>query len=248
VSRCREGSSLILTLVVLIVLDCVILGTLHMAVLEHRVSVNAGDALRLRLAARSAASTALLPWPVALDSVVPGTPLMLGAALTPDGVAVRTTAELLAGTLVFVRSEAWLPATGDGRAVAALLAVPPVLPRGLHAADALDRILGAAGQLRLRAGVTVLEPGDVIDGDLSGVVIAPGGVGLGGHTIRGVLVVDGDVSHTGGGRVLGALLARGPPPHGLQLELNEEVARTAVAAAGLDRAAPVRGRPAPPAF
>jgi Tfp pilus assembly protein PilX len=133
----RQGGALLLTLLLMFIIDAVVLTTMYFAIMERRLSRNADAALRLRLAAQSAASTALSPWPSELDALVPGAaPVRVADGITHDGVGYEAHVEALAGALVLVCAEARTPAPVHGRAAAATLWLRPALPHDYDVAPA----------------------------------------------------------------------------------------------------------------
>jgi hypothetical protein len=139
----RDGGALVVAFVLLLVIDCVVLGTVHLALLERRLAGNAVAALRLRLAAESAARTAAVPWLPAFDSLTDGGARPLDPAAAPEGVRVHARIERLSAELFLVRAEATEPVPAPGRAEAALLLLPPVLPHGANPAPAALSASGA---------------------------------------------------------------------------------------------------------
>jgi hypothetical protein len=140
----RAGAALVLALLVLLVLEGVVLGTVYLAVQERRIADNGITTLRLRLAAEAAARAAAAVWPVALDSL-PG-------ALSPEvrsagagGVVLRTVYQRIDSTLVLAFAEAAEPPPRAGRARASLLLQPPLLSEQRIPPAAL--IAGAAVKL-----------------------------------------------------------------------------------------------------
>src|SRR5687768_6101314 len=92
--RARSGAALVFALLLLVVLDCVVLGTLHIALLERRTADNAGAALRLRFAAESAVRSAMARWPAALDTITAhASPIAAAAGVTADGYPYEATIE-----------------------------------------------------------------------------------------------------------------------------------------------------------
>jgi hypothetical protein len=135
--RARSGGALALALIVLLVIDCVVLGIVHLAMLERRLADNAATALRLRLAAESAARVAAVAWSPALDSLAPGGSAQLLLAVTdPHGVSATAAIERLSAVLFLVRTAARLPDPRPGRASAALLLVVPALSEAMDPAAA----------------------------------------------------------------------------------------------------------------
>jgi hypothetical protein len=128
----RPGAALVLALLLLVVLDCIVLGTLHLALQEHRIGSNRADALRLRIVAENAIREGLGFWSGAVDSMASGSP---GRMLLQTGAAAARV-ERLGEHLFLIAAEAREPAPRVGRAAARLLVHPPALPRDIDAAPA----------------------------------------------------------------------------------------------------------------
>jgi hypothetical protein len=142
----RSGAALIFALLLLVVLDCVVLGTLHLAILERRTADNAAASLRLRLAAESAVRTALATWPEEADTLSSeAPPLIVARALTIEGYDRFASIERVGAGLYLVRGEA-AERGRPGRAAALLLVSPPPF--------ASDTDFGRAA-LSVRGGVEV---------------------------------------------------------------------------------------------
>jgi hypothetical protein len=247
VSVRRDGSSLALVVVVMLVLDCVILGTLHLAMLERGLAANATQVLRLRFAAEGAAATALTPWQSRFDSLQHGVALEFPVQGPDGGVLLTAAVERIGDALLHVRATATLPPPAGGRATAAALFLPPVLPDGMQTPEAVLRALAAAAMLRDRAGVAVLDPGAVIDSPLTGVVIALGAVEVR-SAITGVLLAGGPVYVAAGAVVSGAIASIAAIEAQGTVEVDDATAAAAVRSALLTRATPAPSRPALPAF
>jgi hypothetical protein len=141
----RHGGALLLVLLFMFVIDALVLGTLHLAMLERRLAENATAALRLQLAARSAAATALTPWHARLDSLAADPSGIISVtAHSADGLHLATHIEALAGGILMVRAEAREMPPRHGAARAATLWLPPALPAHHDAAAAA---LSATGVL-----------------------------------------------------------------------------------------------------
>jgi hypothetical protein len=133
----RRGSALLIAVLFLLIIDGVVLGTLHLAMLERRLATSIEVALRLRLAAEAAAAATLARWHAGIDSLLPGDPpLLLEGSPTPDGMATQTQVEALEGGPFLVRAVAREPGPRHGVAAAALLVLPPPLPLAAGAAAA----------------------------------------------------------------------------------------------------------------
>src|SRR5690606_28312062 len=123
----RSGAALILALLAIVVLDCIILGTLHLALQENRIANNRSSVLQLRLDADGGARRALAFWSEQLDTLPPGAAhrVQVPAAITP-GAVVHV--ERLDQHLYMIESVAAEPAPRAGRATSRLLLTPPALP------------------------------------------------------------------------------------------------------------------------
>jgi hypothetical protein len=148
----RHGGALLLVLLFMFVVDALVLGTLHLAMLERRLAENATAALRLQLAARSAAATALTPWRARFDSLTVDPPGIISATgQSADGMDVTTHVEALAGGIVMVRAEAREMPPRYGASHATTLWLPPALPTDHGAAAAV-----------LSANAVQLENGGIV--------------------------------------------------------------------------------------
>lgn len=151
--RRRPGTALLLTLLAVLVLDCVILGTLHLAILEDRLARNAGAALRLRLAAEGAARMAAAHWSEAAESLEPGgEPLLLLSGTAPDGDLHDVSLIRVNGGVFLLEATARQPAPGFGRRHASLLLKAPALPPSVRAVVAA---LATPGPVRIGAGASI---------------------------------------------------------------------------------------------
>jgi hypothetical protein len=149
VSPQRDGGALLLVLLFVFVIDALVLGTLHLAMLERRLAENATAALRLQLAARSATATALAPWQPRFDSLA-ADPLGIISVTghSADSLHVTTHVEALAGGLLMVRAEARELPPRYGASRAAALWLPPALPADFEVAAAAlsaDAVILASG-------------------------------------------------------------------------------------------------------
>jgi hypothetical protein len=183
ISAQRHGGALLLVLLFMFVIDALVLGTLHLAMLERRLAENATAALRLQLAARSAAATALTPWQTRFDSLAADPPATVSAtAHSADGLHLTTHVEALAGGIVMVRAEAREMPPRYGAAQAATLWLPPALPADLDAAAAA-----------LSANAVQLENGGIVsamflDSCTSGAAIRAAVLPVGGSgTLQGAV-------------------------------------------------------------
>lgn len=159
--RARHGAALVVAIIVLVVIDCIVVGTVHLAILERRLADNGVLALRLRLAAESSARLAAAAWSPVLDSILPGdTPTIASMMRTADGFDTHTTAERLNDGTFLVRASAHQPAPHPGRANAAILVVPPAFR---HDSDPAAAALTAATALIAAAGT--VDTGDPECGD-----------------------------------------------------------------------------------
>jgi hypothetical protein len=276
--RPRDGGSLAATVIVLLVLDCVILGTLHLAMLERAMAGSAIDTLRLRLAGDEGLAVVIAGWDARLDSLPPAGVAPIATVPGTDGVAVRVTAERRAPLVVLLRATASLPAPRFGRATAALLVVPPLLPpefsaggAPVHAADgvelgpdglvtgpggeisaaadAIQRMTAAAGLLHGRQGVVIQPGGSPVDTSCTGVVFSAGDVTIqAGTVVTGLLISAGDVRIEPGAAVVGAVLAGGHVHVAGAVHFDALTVSAAIAAARLAEPVPLPGRGRLPAF
>jgi hypothetical protein len=150
--RARPGAALVVAIVVLVVIDCIVAGTVHLAILERRLADNAALALRLRLAAESSARLAAAAWSPGLDSILPGdAPTITSMTRTADGLDTYSTVERLNDGLFLVRATAQQPAPHPGRANAAILVIPPAFRHGIDPAaaalTAATALIGATGTI-----------------------------------------------------------------------------------------------------
>jgi hypothetical protein len=131
----RRGAALVIALVVLVIIECVIIGTIHVAMMERRVAHNALLAARLRLTAGSAAREAAVRWSPVLDSMAPGDRFPVHADSTGP-IVTSVTVERLNRGLLLVRATAEQRPPGHGRTAAAVIVVPPALSAGVDPAAA----------------------------------------------------------------------------------------------------------------
>jgi hypothetical protein len=124
----RAGAALVLAILVLLVLEGVVLGTVYLTVQERRIADNGVTALRLRLAAESGARAAAAMWPAALDSLPPNALTRESVTTESGGLIVRSRYQRVDSALILVFAEAAEPPPRAGRARAALLIQPPLLP------------------------------------------------------------------------------------------------------------------------
>jgi hypothetical protein len=149
--RPERGGALVMAIIVLVIVECIVAGTLHIAMVERRVAVNTDVALRLRLAAGTAAHAAVAAWPAALDSLAAGDTFTAPVSSPAEGVGVTARIERLPGSLFLVRATATLPPPHPGRGRATLLVLPPALRRD---ADLVGAAL-TAGSAEIDATATV---------------------------------------------------------------------------------------------
>lgn len=176
----RTGAALVMALLLLVVLDCIVLGTLHISLQEHRIGQNRRGVLQLRLDAESALRQIAGTWPEAFDSVVAGGHITVRV---PDIPAAHVDAERLGEDLYVLDAAAVEPAPRAGRATARLLVRPPVLPRGSDpaaaplSAGALVRVL-PAGTLTIGASACDASPPDhaVLLSASASLIVEPGGI------------------------------------------------------------------------
>jgi hypothetical protein len=149
----RPGVALAAAIVVLILIECIVAGMVHIVMIERRSSANAELALRARLAAASAAAAAAAAWAPAMDSLgTAGSAVLLDGVGPIAGLDVRTDVERLADGLFLVRAVASRTSPPVARAADAILVVPPAFHIGADPA-------GAA----LSAASVVLESGAIVD-------------------------------------------------------------------------------------
>src|SRR5690606_1902626 len=122
----RRGAALALTLVLLVVLECVVIGTMHLALQEHRIGANRVTSLALRLEVENAVRRALGYWSASIDSMATGPEHRIPIAAAATGLASASVERLNAG-LYIVRGEAREAPPRVGRAVAQLLVMPPLI-------------------------------------------------------------------------------------------------------------------------
>lgn len=178
--RAQTGAALVMALLLVVVLDCIVLGTLHISMQEHRIGQNRRGVLQLRLDAEGALRTIAGIWPAALDSLGTG-----DRARLPSTTVSRAhvNVERLGDILFLLEAVAAEPAPRAGRATARLLVHPPVLPREIDPAPAP---LSVQGSLRVLATGTVSAaspacPDGVAEhaillASAGSVVVDPGGV------------------------------------------------------------------------
>lgn len=141
----RSGAALILALLILVMLDCIVIGALHLSLQEHRIGTSRSVLLRLRLEAESGARLALGQWSTRIDSMPIGNQhriaVTVGRAVTAD-----VHIERLGEYLFLAHSTAAETAPRVARASARLLVSPPPLPPGIDPAEAP---LSAAGTVHV---------------------------------------------------------------------------------------------------
>jgi hypothetical protein len=266
----RSGASLALALAMLVLIECVVVGTLHLALLERHLASSAATVLRLRLAAEAALADGSTTWPAAADSIVAGGPgIQLFDRLGDDGLRVTASLRCTVGRACIIRATAAEHPPGNGAATAAMLVLPPLLPPSLdyavlqaregatgpdaaaHVNAVLMRL--AAGQDRLsgRPGVVVISIDAAHGADslpAAGFIFAAGDLRFpAGTRFTGAVFVDGTLTADAGAAVTGLVVARDLFGGGL-LVPDAAAARAVISAAGLQRPDPVPGRSLIPAF
>jgi hypothetical protein len=124
-----------MALLTLIILDCVVLGILHLALQEQRIGSNRSAVLQLRLDAESGLRLALGSWTAGIDSMERGSPHRIPVP-TDEMAGARVHAERLDEYLFLLESTAAEPPPRAGRAVTRLLVTPPALPPAVDPAPA----------------------------------------------------------------------------------------------------------------
>ncbi|HSJ26103.1 MAG TPA: hypothetical protein VK929_15605 [Longimicrobiales bacterium] len=262
----RSGASLAVALAALVLIECVIIGTLHLALLERRLVAGSADVLRLRLAAEAALAHAAATWPDAAESLPPdGRQLTVLDDISPDGVVLRASVQRIGPALYLLRSSASLPAPAHGQASAESLLLPPVLPPEFDAAEWTDppehllpasradtlllRVLSNLPYLESGARVRTLEPGASLAEVVDGVVVAAGDLRVtASGSVAGMLFVAGTLHLEDGARLAGAVIARSFLDDGAGFDPLPEVAQQATDRAGLGLPRPAPGRARIPAF
>ncbi|HSJ30453.1 MAG TPA: hypothetical protein VK933_03405 [Longimicrobiales bacterium] len=161
--RRRSGAALTMTLLAIIVLDCIVLGSLYLALQEARIGGNHSAVLQLRLDAESGIRRALGLWTLEIDSM----PAATGQRLTFDTLATGGAlvhAERLDDRLFLLESAAFEQSPRFGRAAARMLVAPPALAVGVDPAPA---------PLSSSASVHVTSTGVVISAVPAGCAAAP---------------------------------------------------------------------------
>ena len=151
----RSGAALVMALLMIVVLECIVLGTLQISLQEHRLAANRSSVLQLRLDAESGARRSLGLWTAPIDSMPVGGMhrIMLPALLTPGA---RVSVERIDSRTFMFESVAAEPAPRVGRSTTRLLVRPPVLPPDIDPAAAAA---SAAGALHVQAtGVITAAP------------------------------------------------------------------------------------------
>lgn len=141
----RRGAALVIALLLLVILDCIIIGTLQLSLQEHRLGANGSVLLQLRLDAESGLRRALAVWSLDIDSMLIGGEHSIAVPRAGTG-PVSVDIERLHDRLFLIRSVAAEPAPRAGRVAARLLVVPPALPPGTDPAPAP---LSSAGIVRI---------------------------------------------------------------------------------------------------
>ncbi|HEX6308345.1 MAG TPA: hypothetical protein VFZ69_09175 [Longimicrobiales bacterium] len=123
--RRRHGAALVMALLLLVIIECVVVGSLHLSLQEHRIGTNRAAALALRLRAESAVRRALGQWSTAIDSMTVGASSRIPLAAAPH---THVEVERIAHDLFIIDAVAAEPAPRVGRTAARLLLRPPALP------------------------------------------------------------------------------------------------------------------------
>jgi hypothetical protein len=125
ISRRRPGIALVLALVLLVVLECIVLGVVETARMQHRLAINRARSLDARHLAEGAVRRALVEWPVESLS----DPFTI--ARDTAGTTVRRTFTPLPGSLFLLEAEATAGPPGHPvRHTSALIARAPILAAG----------------------------------------------------------------------------------------------------------------------
>lgn len=147
----RSGAALILALLTIILLDCVVLGTLHIALQEHRIGSNRRTVLQLRLDAEGGIRRALASWSTAIDTMPAGGAARMNVPVPAPPIA-SVQVERLADQLFLLESVATEPPPRVGRSTASMLVRPPALP---PAVDPAPAPVSAVGPIHVRASAVV---------------------------------------------------------------------------------------------
>lgn len=123
----RPGAALAGAIVVLLIIDCIALGALHLALSEARLAAGVRTVLEVRLAAESAAHEMIAQWGPALDSLPVGGVLRDSDATGHGGMTTSAAAQRVGPGLYLVRADARAQPPRSAHAAAALLAAPPLL-------------------------------------------------------------------------------------------------------------------------
>ena len=151
----RSGAALVLALLILVMLDCIVIGALHLSLQEHRIGTSRSMLLRLRLDAESGARLALAHWSARIDSMPIGSQHRIAVTVGRPGTA-DVQVERLGEYLFLLHSTAAETQPRVARASARLLLSPPPLPPGIDPAAAPLSAAGtvhvvSTGELRLPA-------------------------------------------------------------------------------------------------
>lgn len=177
----RDGAALILALLAIIVLDCVVLGTLHIALQEHRIGGNRRAVLQLRLDAEGGIRRALGSWSGAIDTMFAGSASRTSVPVASPPVA-SVTVERLADQLFLLESTASEPLPRVGRATTRMLVHPPAVsplvdpaPAPISAAGSV--VIRTTGVVNVNPPATCSEPPPAhsILAPAFGVAVLPGG-------------------------------------------------------------------------
>lgn len=161
--RRRSGAALTMALLAIIVLDCIVLGSLYLALHEARIGGNHSAVLQLRLDAESGIRRALGLWTLEVDTM----PAATGQRLMFDTLATagaRVHVERLDDLLFLLESAAFERPPRFGRAAARMLVAPPALAVGIDPAPA---------PLSSSASVHVTATGVVVSAVPTGCAAAP---------------------------------------------------------------------------
>lgn len=149
--RRRSGAALTMALLVIVILDCIVLGSLYLALQEVRIGGNGSAVLQLRLDAESGVRRALGLWTLEVDTMPAGNGRLMFDTLATAGARVHV--ERLDDLLFLLESRAFERPPRVGRAAAGMLVAPPALAVGVDPAPAP---LSSSGSVQVSAtGVVV---------------------------------------------------------------------------------------------
>lgn len=169
-----------MALLAIIILDCIVLGSLYLALQELRIGGNSAAVLQLRLGAESGARRALGLWTLEIDTMPAGTgQRVLFDTLATAGAHAHV--ERVDDLLFLVQSAAFERPPRFGRAAARMLVAPPALAVGVDPAPAP---LSSSGAVHVTAtgvvisatpgGCAAAAPPNAVLAPPSGVTSAPG--------------------------------------------------------------------------